>query len=564
MHKISVFRLELLIVISAFALGAYYHLPALTDEYVINDDVRQHIYWMQQFGDSDLFRDDLLTAYAKNLQPWGIIFIYYIFSFIASPLTLSKILPIILFPVSALYMYKLLKIVTGSEYTGLIGALIFIITPAFFNYMAGGNPRSFSFPLLIIFLYYLIGKNYFISSVVMIAQCLFYPIVALLAYPTYLLSFVRVAGKKVSWERSTAKIIWFVLSLVICIFMLSAKYVSSPDPLIGRITTRSQMVDKPEYYRDGRVAYLPVSSVTTLVKSAAAGLFSKAKTVAGKFSRLSFGILSPRSFIIKALALTIIFGPVIFLIVEIARGKISFPLELYYLLLSSIIMYAIADIMLLRLSRPEKYLFYPARILGLIAISAALGQIARKIRNGRIKKIFQTSLIVLILLSFRSSSVAGLKDFSRHKELYQYLGTLPKEAFIAAPPRLLGDNIPIFSRRKVFINEECSVPVYDQYWETIKRRTYDYFDAYFSEKPVPIYEFCEREGINYVVVDKRHFSEQYLRQNKIYFEPFNSYIIKIIGNRRDFALDKIPGEDKLFSQDGVFVISADVLARIGD
>jgi hypothetical protein len=46
------------------------HLRALATPFVINDDVRQQIYWMQQWQDPALFRGDFLTDYARAYVPW--------------------------------------------------------------------------------------------------------------------------------------------------------------------------------------------------------------------------------------------------------------------------------------------------------------------------------------------------------------------------------------------------------------------------------------------------------------------------------------------------------------
>jgi len=48
------------------------HFPALTRYWVINDDVRQQIFWMQRWRDAQLFPGDLLTDYARAYVTWEI------------------------------------------------------------------------------------------------------------------------------------------------------------------------------------------------------------------------------------------------------------------------------------------------------------------------------------------------------------------------------------------------------------------------------------------------------------------------------------------------------------
>lgn len=176
MDKKIYLRIEFLIIFLAFVVGIYSQFPTFFNNYIISDDVRQHIYWMQQFQDNGLFRNDLLTDYAKNYQPWGFVALYYIFSFIVDPMIVSKVIPIILLMVSSLYLFKLVKHIT-NDYAGFVAASIFMVTPIYLDRMIGGLPRAFAYPLLIIFLYYLVRKEYLKSSFVLILQCLFYPIV---------------------------------------------------------------------------------------------------------------------------------------------------------------------------------------------------------------------------------------------------------------------------------------------------------------------------------------------------------------------------------------------------
>ncbi|HZE20762.1 MAG TPA: hypothetical protein VE082_01800, partial [Desulfobaccales bacterium] len=56
------------------------HFQGLTNPFIINDDVRQQIYWMQQWQDPSLFRGDFLTAYARHYVPWGVKAFYWLAS----------------------------------------------------------------------------------------------------------------------------------------------------------------------------------------------------------------------------------------------------------------------------------------------------------------------------------------------------------------------------------------------------------------------------------------------------------------------------------------------------
>ncbi|MGB7910652.1 MAG: hypothetical protein WCF59_00340, partial [Desulfobaccales bacterium] len=83
------------------------HLKAWSSPYVINDDVRQQIFWMQQWLDPQLFRGDLLAEYARRYVPWGVQGLYWLATWVTDPISFSKFLPGLLFIFLALCLYRL-------------------------------------------------------------------------------------------------------------------------------------------------------------------------------------------------------------------------------------------------------------------------------------------------------------------------------------------------------------------------------------------------------------------------------------------------------------------------
>jgi hypothetical protein len=517
-------RIELLVVLLALINGINSQSSSFLSKYVINDDVHQHIYWMQQFRDSGLFRNDLLTAYARNYQPSGFILLYRMLSFLISPTIIGKILPVILLAISSLYVFRLVSRFTNN-YTGFLAAFIFMVTPHYMQRMTGGHPRAFAYPLLIIFLYYLIKKRYSTASIVMVLQCLFYPVIFMLSVPVYLFTFIKLHGKKVVFNMNLSRIKYFVLALSIGVLILTAKYILVRNPSIGTTVTKKQMLNNPEFYEKGRHKILPISPLTKeMVRISRSGCFIS-------------GLLE-KPFDHRILSLIII----LFFIFEIARRKMFFPPELLFLLLSSMLMYKISDFLLFKLFLPARYLEYPVPLISLIIYTVVIGQLIEKIRNFKVKKIIQIIVIVSIFMNFGINKNIGLGDWSGNKELYERLQNLPKDAIIASHP-YLADGIPTFAQRKVFIKYELSHPWFDKYWKTIKNRTNDFFNAYYSEDISSVYGFCEKYGIDYLVVDRQHFTEEYFREEKIYFEPFNAYIMNLIKERKNFALPGVFTKD---------------------
>ncbi|GEM_PF-790852 len=550
--KSSSTRIEVFVILLAIAIAVNSQFSALVNQYIINDDVRQHTWWMRQFQDRDLFNNDLLAEYARSIQPWGFLFLYYLLSFAADPVLIGKILPIILLPVSSLYMFRFVRHATKSDYTGFLGALIFMVTPIYLEQMSGGHARAFGYPLLILFLYYLARKEYSKSSMVVVVQALFQPITVLLSMLTYFFAFIKIQRWKIILDRSIPKIKFFALAAIFSAIILFGKYVVTQHPDIGSPVTLEQMTGNPEFYNANRWPVLPVPPLYEgIVNYAGKGVFiSRTFRKSAVYNQVRSALLRRSVFLAAILVLAA--GLFIF------RKKLVLPQEILFLFLSGVMMFKISSLFMLRLYNPRRYLMYSMPLVALVVFTIVAGKLITGIKKTGIRKTVMSAVAVVVFLNLNVNKNVALIDMSANKNLYEYLNSLPKDTMIAAHPEL-ADGIPTFARRKVFIKLELSVPLFDPYWSTVKNRTLDFFDAYYSEEPDFIYRFCEKNGIDYLVVDKSHFTEEYLGKGNIYFEPFNAHVIDLTSGRSKFALENIPESEKLFTRDDVFVIKRDVL-----
>ncbi len=54
-----------------------------------------------------------------------------------------------------------------------------------------------------------------------------------------------------------------------------------------------------------------------------------------------------------------------------------------------------------------------------------------------------------------------------------------KTLLLAGPPTEM-DNIPLFSRRTVYVSDEAVQPLYDRYYRQISERVRHFYDAYYA------------------------------------------------------------------------------------
>jgi hypothetical protein len=571
---------ETIVTLASLAISVLTQYPAITNKYIVNDDTNQHIWWMQQYLDNTLFKNDLLALYAKQLQPWGLQILYKTTSTIINPLILSKIIPIFLIIISSLFLFKLIKFITNSNTAGYIGFLLFATNINFIQAHSGGHARTFAYPLLILFLYFLIKKESKKSYILLLLQSLFYPITFLISAATSILNLFRIKQKRIKIIESPKKLLLLLLCLIFGLCILISHQKLTYNQKIGHLINKKEMIKNPAFYKHGRTEKLPTPSLIKEIDiNLKSAIINKHNIEHHTKTLKSLKVQLPSSFIN-------IFGSCIFLILlallltSKIKNKKHLPLELIYLFISSILLYEIASVVQPKILWPNRYVCYSLPILGIIIISSALtSQIQKNQKKSKIY-LYATSIIIFISINlitilkinisnkpyklipdqFHKDLNIGLTDYSHNKDLFQFLRTLPKDAIIASHPTL-SDAIPLFTQKRVFINHELSQPFYEKYWETIQKRTLALFKAYYSNNPDYIYDFCQKNNIDYLVIHEETLSKKYIHSRKIYFEPFNQQIESFIHNNYQPALMNIKQQNKVYEKNNIFVIHKNALQK---
>jgi len=160
---------DLLVIILSAVVVVYGQFSALISAYVINDDVCQHIWWMRTFRDPGLFPQDFLLEYARSLQNFGILGLYWCVSFVMDPVVFTKVLVLILFPLSAWVLFRFVLAWTKDAFAALLTAAVWMVTPVYMQHMTGGHAHVFGYPLMILFLYAYMVQKYYMAAGVLIA-----------------------------------------------------------------------------------------------------------------------------------------------------------------------------------------------------------------------------------------------------------------------------------------------------------------------------------------------------------------------------------------------------------
>jgi hypothetical protein len=509
---------ELAVFIMSGAIFVLAHFSALTNPYIINDDVRQQISWMQQWQDPTLFVGDFLTGYARQYVPWGVKAIYWLASWWMSPLNFAKVLPGILFVLLAVCLFRIGTALSDRRLGWMMVAAYWLM-PFFLDNMAGGLARAFAAPLLALFWLGWQEKRPRVMGSALLLQALFIPYIFMIAAPAALLAWLLARlDKDILPPFPVTATHFFILGLGAALVM--AMNLQFGTEGYGPLVWAREMIHRPEFYVHGRYRILPVSSVLWELISpwelippfrewgpVAGGLvcIPLLALVAAGIRRADWGSLRPR------------LKPV------------------WYLGFASLMLYFLARLFLLQLFVPDRYLMYTLNLFYCLFLALGLKNTLRMERWPQYLAIM--ALVAAASLGAWRLEGVGLKDYSAYRALYSALASTPKDALFAGHPNLM-DTIPTFAHRRAFATYELAHPWSRGYWAKLNPRLHDFFQAYYAADPQVVVDFCRKYGVAFLIVDDRHFSPAFLKGGDFLFPYDKPYIP---GTSRGLAdLDRVP------------------------
>lgn len=488
-------------VFSALAL-ALAHFWGLTSPLVVNDDVRQQIFWMQRWQDSALYPDDLLAAYASHYVPWGVQAVYRLGNLLVSPLYFSKILPVLLFAWLGASIFASAWHLGGRRSAWCALALAWL-TELFAPDMAGGLSRGFAAPLLAWFLCcWLAGRGWAVAAA-LLAMALCIPYMLPVCAGSLLL-----AWSWARWRRATPPPFpqglghWLVLVLALALVWWFQHRLRQAG--FGPLVTAQEMLGRPEFGPQGRYPILPLPSLAWefIRPWGAIGLFRPAGPLLGALSALLAAVGG-------------LWG-------WHRRGwsRLGSLLPLGWLLVAGLGCYWLAKVFLLRFFIPDRYLIYVLALGYCLFLGQGWSAWLQRLPLPR-----RTAALLLSLAALLGAvRLHGLElhDYSSGRKLYAALAQYPKDCLVAGHPFDM-DNVLTFAQRPVLASYELAHCWHQGYWRRFEPRLRDTLTAYYAADPEAMRQLARRWGVCFVVIDRRRFSAAFLQAQPL-FAPYDDLI----------------------------------------
>ena len=169
---------------------------AFSHDYMVQDDARQHVFWMRRFLDPELFPNDRIADYFQSVAPLGYRALYYFMAKLGiDPIVWSKVLPLVLGFITTGYCFGVAVQLLPIPLTGFIAAVLLNQNLWMQDGLISGTPKAFIYPILLAFLYYGMRQSLLGMGIAITLLGLFYPSLVLVCAAFLILHLWRLNRK---------------------------------------------------------------------------------------------------------------------------------------------------------------------------------------------------------------------------------------------------------------------------------------------------------------------------------------------------------------------------------
>ena len=138
-------------------------------------DALIHEFWMRRFQDGGLFHDPLTTVLVRSgYIPLGVQALYYAFSYLVDPVRLGAVGAVVVAPLAAWLVFRIVREHTDWRPAGWLGAALFLF-PWNVQRFNGMHARAFGEPVVLLTLYLLLRRRLGWAALIPPAAVMLYP-----------------------------------------------------------------------------------------------------------------------------------------------------------------------------------------------------------------------------------------------------------------------------------------------------------------------------------------------------------------------------------------------------
>jgi hypothetical protein len=490
---------------------------AFAGDYIVQDDARQHVFWMQRYLDPALFPGDRIADYFQSVAPYGYKAVYRILmAGDISPWWVNKLLPPVLGIISTAYCFGIAMQLLPVPMAGFLATLLLNQSLWMKDDLISATPRAFVYPVFLAFLFYLLRRSPLGTALSALLIGLFYPQYSLIAIGLLGVQLLR-------WQPNPSDPTWrryvpvrfrrdrrgywiygIALGLSIGILAVYANTSSEFDPVISAASTR----EWPELLPGGRSTFFYPNPLEFYFTGQRSGM-------------LDVGLVRPAS-LLFALGLPVIL-----------RWRSQFPLAsrltdklwiLPQLLGVSVFWFIAAHATLFRLHLPTRYTEHSWRIVFALAAALTLTLVVDRLfqfwepesdtlptglRWGGMVLMGAIAVLIVIYPRFVVDFPSTKYKVGEFPDLYTYVQQQPLGTMVASLSEE-ADNLPSFSQRSILVGREYAIPYHWGYYGEFRSRAAALVTAQYTPNLQTLKDFIETYGITLWLLERNAFEPAYV------------------------------------------------------
>lgn len=487
-----------------FGLISVYY--AFSQNYIVQDDARQHVVWLQKYIDPQLFPNDLIANYFTTLAPVGYTFFYWIMARLrVEPIILAKILPLFLGLIATIYLFNFSLKIFPNFFDAFLINWLFNQVIWLSDDLISATPRAFVYPIFAAFLYYLSTRSLFPLLITLALQGLFYPQLLLVEIAILTVDLFDWNGFKPRFTKNKKNYVFLFSGLVVTFIVLLPIILERSQ--FSTVVTPEQMKTMPEFGWRGRNQYFGVNPIQFLLLGNSGLKIPLFPSIIWLGFALPFLLKSP--------------SPLI--------SSITTEIKiLWQIIIASLGMFFLAHILLPKLHLPSRYTHHSFRFVMPIAAGIVLlvllekgWQWLQQKKQARAKFKTKESILmgliglgaaVVIIFPMLPPVFLGLFHtwiVGSEPTLYQFLAKQPKDILVASlAPEI--DNIPAFSQRSILVGREFALAYHPNYYNEMKERAIALINAQYSLDLSVTKNVIQKYGIDFLILERKAFDSDYL------------------------------------------------------
>ena len=552
----------LVTLVFAIGYGILALKKAFEGEWVVQDDARQHVFWMMRYVDPSLFPNDLIADYFQSVAPFGYSSLYRgAVALGFDPLVFNKLLPPVIAVITTCYCFLLTKEIFPLPFACFASSILLNQIIWLKDDVISGTPRAFVYPLFLAFLYYFSRKSWLPSYLAIAFLGLFYPQYVLVATGLLILQLVKWQNFKPYLSRQKQDYYFCFLGLVVAFIVLLPYVLNTSE--YGPTITLSEALELPDFSPQGRSKFFKSHWWAYIIGGGRAGLLPRSLYTP---ATLVFGLFLPFLWCF----------PQKFPLLKLVREKI---VVLPQLIMVAVGLYGAAFAFLFKLHLPSRYTGHNLRIAIALAagiaitiiLEALISQLEVNIPNNKLqigKKILTFTLILAIAISLVAYPIF-VKRFPSTKykigkepELYEFFQQQPVDILIASLV-MEADNLPTFTKRSILVSREYAIPYHMGYYRPYRQRVIDLLEAQYSPDIEVVRQFIQQYGVTHWLIERTAFAPEYIANNRWrrQHQPIAQELVTSLEQGAIPALVAYKDSCAVFTSDRYIVINTECILR---